>query len=131
MGRAQFRERDVRRVRVKLVSHLRRSRFLQAFPGLPAWAKLCRAYGAGLEWWTRGAVRVGKRRGLCGDRCGHGYVGGLCRTYGARNFLRTFPGLPAWAKLCRAYGAGSEWRTRGAVIAGSNPAARRCETCVA
>jgi hypothetical protein len=30
----------------------------------------------------------------------------LCRTYGAPDFLRFFPGLPAWASLCRAYGAG-------------------------
>ena|SRR5277367_1859093 len=36
------------RLRAKLVSHLRRSRFfLRFFPGLPAWASLCRAYGAG------------------------------------------------------------------------------------
>lgn len=31
----------------------------------------------------------------------------LCRTYDARDFLCDFfLGLPAWAKLCRAYGAG-------------------------
>jgi hypothetical protein len=36
-------------------------------------------------------------------------VPGLCRTYGAPDFLRIFPGLPAWANLFRAYRAG-EWR---------------------
>ncbi len=29
----------------------------------------------------------------------------LCRTCGAPDFLQRFPGLPAWANLCRAYGA--------------------------
>ena len=46
------------RLRAKLVSHLRRSRFfLRFFPGLPAWASLCRAYGAGV------AIFVGERAG--------------------------------------------------------------------
>jgi hypothetical protein len=44
------------------------------------------------------------------------YVRGLCRTYGAPDFWRRFPGLPAWAKLCRAYGAGLERRRRGGPI---------------
>ena len=30
----------------------------------------------------------------------------MCRTYGARSFCANFPGLPTWANLCRAYGAG-------------------------
>src|SRR5271170_3203583 len=38
-------------LRARLGSHLRRSGlFLQWFPGLPAWANLFRAYGAGPMW---------------------------------------------------------------------------------
>jgi hypothetical protein len=35
--------------------------FLRCFPGLPAWAKLCRAYGAGLARWTRVAAQAEAR----------------------------------------------------------------------
>ena len=31
----------------------------------------------------------------------------LCRPYGALSLFDRYPSLPAWAKLCRAYGAGS------------------------
>src|SRR5277367_462769 len=42
----------------------------------------------------------------------------MCRTYGAPDFiLRIVPGLPAWANLCRAYGAGCELRVTTAQMA--------------
>jgi len=36
--------------------------------------------------------------------------GGVCRPYGAHNPCRrwAFPGLPSWALLSRAYGAGAD-----------------------
>ena len=52
-------------LRTRLVSHLRRSEFLlRRVPGLPGWAKLCRAYGAGLEWRKSHAAWVGKQCGM-------------------------------------------------------------------
>ena len=65
-GGGSFRGDSRRERRAPAVPHLRRSGFfLRRFPGLPAWANVCRAYGAGAAVSVRTRGRQSEKQIPC------------------------------------------------------------------